>query len=184
VEVGDNVARFVRPSLTEEYSVSVDGLRQDFVLAERPAGEGKVRVELAVDGAKAEPLVNGVRLVLADGGRRLNYHQLRVADASGKELPAKMEVLSGKRLAVLLDDTAAEYPVRIDPTFSDANWMSMGGVPGAKGQVLATLVDGADNLYIGGGFTVVGDVTANYVAPVPKARIWRVDEFNSLTRDA
>ncbi len=28
-------------------------------------------------------------------------------------------------LAVLLDDADAVYPVRIDPTFSDANWIGM-----------------------------------------------------------
>jgi hypothetical protein len=32
------VARFVRPGLTEEYSLSVDGVRQGFVVAALPAG--------------------------------------------------------------------------------------------------------------------------------------------------
>src|SRR5436190_4218744 len=48
--------------------------------------------------------------------------------------------------------------------FTDANWMSMGGVPGANGTVYATVVDGSSNLYIGGNFTIVGDVFANCVA--------------------
>ena len=56
------------------------------------------------------------------------------------------------------------YPVRIDPTFSDANWISMGGLPGADSQVSAAVVDGSGNLYIGGYFTVVGDVIANHIA--------------------
>ena len=41
VAVEDKLVRFTRPGVTEEYSVSVDGLRQDFVIMERPAGEGK-----------------------------------------------------------------------------------------------------------------------------------------------
>src|ERR1044072_8450427 len=49
-------------------------------------------------------------------------------------------------------------------TFSDANWASLGGFPGANGSVRATAVDGSGNLYIGGSFTVVGDVFANSVA--------------------
>src|SRR6266487_2666369 len=64
VEVAGNVARFIRPGLTEEYRVSVDGVQQDFMIAQRPGGQGQLRVDLDVAGARAEPLVNGVRLVL------------------------------------------------------------------------------------------------------------------------
>ena len=37
-------ARFTRPGLLEEYSVSVDGVRQDFVVSQPPAGAGELRV--------------------------------------------------------------------------------------------------------------------------------------------
>src|SRR5262252_3999148 len=57
------------------------------------------------------------------------------------------------------------YPVRIDPTFSDANWISMSpGIPGADGGVYAAVVDGSGNLYIGGVFKVVGGTIANHIA--------------------
>ncbi len=49
-------------------------------------------------------------------------------------------------------------------TFSDANWISMGGVPGTDGSVAAAVVDDSGNLYIGGTFTIVGDAFANRVA--------------------
>ena len=65
----DKLARCLRPGLAEEYSVSVDGVRQDFVLMQRPDGIGALRVELDVIGAKAEALGNGARLVLAGSGR-------------------------------------------------------------------------------------------------------------------
>ncbi len=80
VNVANNVARFVRDGLTEEYSVSMDGVRQDFILQQRPDGEGELRVELDVTGATAEPLVNGVRLVLDSSKRKLAYNRLRVVD--------------------------------------------------------------------------------------------------------
>src|SRR6266550_2758544 len=48
--------------------------------------------------------------------------------------------------------------------FSDANWMSMGGLPAANGVVSAAVVDASGNLFIGGDFTIVGDVFANRVA--------------------
>src|SRR5437899_9709748 len=67
-------------------------------------------------------------------------------------------------LVVLVNDAEAVYPVRIDPTFSDANWISMGGIPGADSTVSAAVVDGSGNLYIGGSFGVVGDVLANHIA--------------------
>ena len=111
-----------------------------------------------VDGAKAEAMAGGARLVLADRGRELVYNRLKVEDARGRELPAKMEVLSTSRMIVAIDDAAAEYPVRIDPTFSDANWVSLAGLAGVNNTVDAAVVDGAGNLYIGGAFTIVGNM--------------------------
>src|SRR5439155_1362933 len=70
---------------------------------------------------------------------------------------------SESSLAVVVDDSNAVYPVRIDPTFSDANWLSMGGIPGADAAVYAAAVDGSGNLYIGGDFTVAGGVIANRI---------------------
>jgi len=187
VEVEPQRVRFLRPGLVEEYTVSADGVRQDFVVLERSmagppsqpdaggrrglgrgghefsggplspalspfvphgereamrvgsapvpgegaaAGEGGLRVELAVAGAKVEALVNGARLVLDGSGRKLAYNRLRVVDAQGRELPARMEVAAINRLALVVDDATAVYPVRIDPTFSDENWVSLGGFPG------------------------------------------------------
>ncbi len=215
VTVVGSLVRFIRPGLTEEYSASVDGVRQDFVVEQRPEGDGELRVELEVAGAKAEPLLNGARLVLDGSRRMLAYNRLRVVDATGRELPARMEVASGilpdveggilppgivaattgasgfnfekfassglsagleapalrqsgtpaaTRLAVLVDDTSAIYPVRIDPTFSDADWISMGGLPGADSLVFAAATDALGNLYIGGWFNLVGDVVANRIA--------------------
>ena len=64
-----------------------------------------------------------------------------------------MEVISTGRLAIRVDDAGAIYPVRIDPTFSDANWVSMCSFPGADGTVYAMIEDkNAGMLYIGGKF--------------------------------
>ena len=158
------LARCVRPGLTEEYSVSVDGVRQDFVLHSCPEGEGSVRVELAVEGAKAEALGDGARLVLADRGRKIAYNRLRATDAAGRELTARLEVSGTDRLALIVDDVGAAYPLRIDPTFSDENWVSMGTTRGFDGEVRAVVVDASDNLYIGGSFTVAPDIILNRIA--------------------
>ena len=181
VQAADNLVRFTRPGLIEEYSVSVDGVRQDFLVLEPPAlnsqpstpdqPAGPLRVELSVTGAWVEPRADGARLVLEGSGRQIAYSRLRATDATGKELPARIEVqppsafsLQPLALSLLVDDSAAAYPVRIDPTFSDDNWISMGGLPGANGLVRAAVTDAAGDLYIGGDFTAVGDIIANRVA--------------------
>ncbi|HOA59899.1 MAG: hypothetical protein KA191_03525 [Verrucomicrobia bacterium] len=164
VEVAGSTARFIRPGLTEEYSVSIKGVRQDFVIEQRPGGAGRLRVELGVDGARVKAAADGARLVADRSGRELTYNRLHVVDARGQELDARMEVRGESCLAVVVEDAAAVYPVRIDPVFSDANWASFGGVCGANDEVYAVAADDSGNVYIGGEFTVVGDVVANGLA--------------------
>ena len=160
-EGGPGVARYIRPGLVEEYSVSVDGVRQDFLAMDAPGGTGALRLELAVNGARVEEAADGARLVLNGSGRKLVYSRLRAVDAQGRTLPATMKMVTDRRLAVVVDDAVAVYPVRVDPTFSDANWASIGG---ANGNVYAAVVDSADNLYIGGSFSTVGGIAVANVA--------------------
>ncbi len=68
-------------------------------------------------------------------------------------------------LVVVVEDAEAVYPVRIDPTFSDANWVSLNpGVPGADSDVYAIAVDRSGNVYVGGDFGFIGTVPANFIA--------------------
>ena len=154
-------ARFARPGLCEEYSVSVDGVRQDFVVAQSPAGPGDLCVELALTGARAETGAGGVRLVLDGSGRKLAYSRLRVVDATGRELAARIEVPAPDRLAVVVADAHAVYPVRIDPTFSDADWSALGS--GMSSYVNALAVSGT-NLYVGGSFIRATNGTSTAVS--------------------
>ena len=130
VSVTGQTVRFSRPGLTEQYSVSMDGVRQDFIVEQAPCNPaaGELMVTLAVTGAGVEPAANGARLLLRESGRRIAYSRLRAVDATGAELPARFEVCTGVEatLAVVVKDAQAVYPVRIDPTFSDANWVSLG----------------------------------------------------------
>src|SRR5439155_9162432 len=88
VEVVGKLTRFVRAGLTEEYTVSMDGVRQDFVVRQRPAGTGELQVQLVVSGARVELEAGGACLVLENSGRKIAYGRLRVTDATGKELTA------------------------------------------------------------------------------------------------
>ncbi|HSH17428.1 MAG TPA: hypothetical protein VLD18_15420, partial [Verrucomicrobiae bacterium] len=154
--------------------VSMDGVRQDFIVARQPAGNGRLQLELMLTGAKAEASTKGARLVLDDSGRRLAYDRVHVVDARGTRLVAQMVVVDETRLAVLVDDAEAVYPVRIDPTFSDEDWGSMGGLLGADSYVNAAVADGFGNLYIGGNFDVVGNIRASHIAK------WDGSEWSEL----
>ena len=50
-------------------------------------------VESLATPARAEPAADGAQLVLENSGRKIAYNRLRVTDATGKELPARMEVV-------------------------------------------------------------------------------------------
>jgi hypothetical protein len=63
VSIDGKIVRFTRPGLVEEYSVSMDGIRQDFVVLERPLGAGELAVRLAVNGAHIEPAHGGLHLL-------------------------------------------------------------------------------------------------------------------------
>lgn len=177
VEMAGRLVRHVRSGLVEEYSVSADGVRQDFLVQEGPTGSGPLRVELSVVGAQAQMSASGVNLTLEGSGRGIAYSRLSVTDAAGRQLMARMEVVTPQRLAVIVEDAGAVYPVRIDPTFSDADWVSM-GVLAQPAQIHAVAVDPAGNLYVGGmNFSFVQG--ANYSPQTNIAR-WNGSEWSTL----
>lgn len=164
VKTETDVVRFIRPGVVEEYRVSVEGVRQDFIVEQRPASEGSLELRLQVSGATAQAVASGVRLVLDGSGRPLRYHRLHVTDASGKALEAVVQVTGTRELCLQVQDQSAVYPIRIDPTFSDEDWVSMGTVSGVGGNVYAAVSDGAGNLYIGGDFETAHDTKVSNIA--------------------
>src|SRR5258708_320804 len=69
VSVIGKTVRWIRPGLTEEYSVSLEGLRQDFIVERAPASvrsiqEHQLVLTLSVHGARVEAAGDGVRLML------------------------------------------------------------------------------------------------------------------------
>ena len=84
-------------------------------LASRPAGEGSLRLELQVEGARAVQEAADVVMVRA-GVPSARYAGLVVFDASGRRLPARLEG-RGERIVIDVDDHDARYPIVIDPLF-------------------------------------------------------------------
>jgi hypothetical protein len=163
-----DVVKWTRPMLVEEYRTSVDGIRQDFMVQKKPEGSGLLEVHLNVVGATVDNAKEGVSLKLTSGGRQLRYSRLKVLDARGRELAARLEATAEHRIRVQVDDMAAAYPIRIDPTYSDADWTSMGGWTmsslNGSGDIFATATDHSGNLYVGGNFTTFNGVQAGGVA--------------------
>ncbi len=76
-----------------------------------------------------------------------------------------MTPLPRNRLPIHVQDEGARYPIRIDPTFSDADWTSI-AVPGFNGSIQAAVV-GSGDLYAGGRFTTA----ANHPAAIAYAQL-------------
>jgi hypothetical protein len=165
VSATDGVVSSRRGNVGEELRTSGDGIRQDFILYQRPGGKGNLILELAVDGADARPAgTDGAIDLRLDCGRKLVYHSLRAIDATGNRLEAGFALADARRMTISVDDGNAQYPLRIDPTVSDADWVSMGGIPGVDSRVNAMVFDSAGALYVGGSFKTAGAVIANNIA--------------------
>lgn len=163
---GIGCAAVERGVVREEYFVTERGIRQDFVVTQRVEGEGALQLEIEVRGAKFEICGDAVVFQLPDGAR-YDYTHLAVFDAQGKRLPAMFESATDHSFVVHVDDRDAHYPIRIDPILSDADWMTLGGLPtGLDGNVEAMVFDPTNRvLYVGGTFTSAdGTPVANIAA--------------------
>ena len=106
--------------LTEWWVNQPGRLEQWFRLASRPeGGDGSqpLRLVMALQTGLT-PVLAGQQLQLKDaqGATRLHYDRLKVWDASGAELPARM-LLAGHTLTLAVDDAHAQYPLTIDPSW-------------------------------------------------------------------
>ncbi len=110
-----NLVLYRRGAVAEWYRNGPYGLEQGFTLAQRPAGAGPLTVALGLGGSLAARQAGSqVLFETLQGTVALRYGDLRVTDASGRELPARL-VASGDVLRLLVDDRGARYPLRIDP---------------------------------------------------------------------
>ena len=109
--------------IVEWYQNRKDGLEQGFTLTAPPGQrhEGTpLRVRLTVTGEVRPVLVDSekaLELIGGNGEHWLRYDHLMATDASGRELQARFQA-DGKQISLLIDDTNAVYPLRIDPLFT------------------------------------------------------------------
>jgi hypothetical protein len=146
-----NRVEYRRGEVTEWYTNGPLGLEQGFTVDRRPAGGGPLTLALALSGALArDASATGTEARFGP----LAYRGLVVNDATGRLLPARLALASG-RLSIRVDDADAAYPVRIDPFFQLAKLTASDGVDGdALGYSIAvdgdTVVAGAPGATVGG----------------------------------
>ncbi len=113
------------------------GMRQNFLLDYKPAGLGPLRLKIHTKGSLFPEDKGNNAIVLAEKNpvtglmqTRVWYKDLLVLDASGEEIPARMEVgepeydsTQGEWLAmidIVVEDGGASYPLLIDPISTTA----------------------------------------------------------------
>ena len=126
-EASDRI-EIIRPGLVEWFVNRPSGLEHGYTLTSALSGRAAdlpLRLEMTLEGDLDGRITeDGRHVTLHDesGKEILRYEKLKVWDATGRELIARM---TGEKrlLAVEVDDTGAVYPLTIDPTFVQRNYL-------------------------------------------------------------
>jgi MYXO-CTERM domain-containing protein len=142
-----------RSGIVEWWENRRDGFEQGWTIDSKPAGDGRLTLEVAVEGADVEVEPEGRWAVFEDGGRTWRYDKLRAWDADGERLEAHMEPTDGG-LRVRVDDEHATYPVAVDPLVSSSTWSDESDLKtGLMGRDVAAAGDinndGLEDLVVG-----------------------------------
>ena len=184
-QAGQTVTYHWNEHLREWWINQDTGLEQWFQVGRRPAGlspEQPLTVEMAIHGNLHGAVAGEAIAFMDDAGKTVfTYDRLKVWDASGQALPARMGV-ENRTLTLTVIDTGAVYPLTIDPVIA---------VPGAYLKAhnadafdrfgSAVAVDG-DILVIGAPFedgnatTVDGDAGNNTAADAGAAYVFVRDD--------
>lgn len=142
--------RFNYAAFTIEYINNKEGLRQNFIIKEKPAGNENLELLLETTGDLSAVIAdNALQFKDRNGSARLFYTDLNVWDANHRAVPATMEMQDNNMLAIVVKDREATYPLTIDPINKTPEWTTSadGILPALVGQLAV------DAAY---GFTVTG----------------------------
>jgi hypothetical protein len=148
-------------TIDEWYVNGPSGLEQGFNVTPPQSGPGgSLTVALALGGnlmATVNGAGNGLTLATPDGSTVLGYNGLVAYDATGKTLPASLEVQTiggSQELLIHVNDAGAHGPITIDPFVQDAKLTASDGAAGD---------DFGSSVAISGNTIVVGVPNANTV---------------------
>jgi hypothetical protein len=165
-----NRVQYQRGALTEWYVNGPVGLEQGFTVQNRPGlSNGQpLTIALALEGSLVAVVDAGkTALTLNDpeGHAQLHYSGLSAHDATGRNLPAWLEIKDAQ-LLLKTDDAQARYPVVIDPFVQSAELTASDG---AVNEELGASVSVSGNTVVAGapGCSGCGFVGAAYVFTMP-----------------
>lgn len=143
-------------SLDIEYVNNSRGLRQNFIINQKPSGTEKLALKIQIESDLSAKETSTNNLILFDKKNekdvKLIYDELKVWDANNNALSAEMKVNpSTKIITITVDDKNAVYPITIDPLNRTPEWGTSadGILPG----LLTNLQLQVGTMY---GFTVAG----------------------------
>lgn len=135
-----------RNGVTEWYVNDESGIEQGFVIGEPPPGAGHAGplvLEMDLGGTLSSRLDEARQAILfstENGEEVVRYSKLIVTDAVGTELPARLR-LNASRLAIVIDDEDASYPITVDPLLTSPAWTITGNFLDSLGISVATAGD-------------------------------------------
>ena len=148
-----------RVGIDEWYLTDERGIEQGFTIeagsleaasapAPAPADRAPLVLEMALGGdllAYPDAARTSILFRTTSGRPALRYGGLRAEDATGRQLPAWMDVRPGTasdqsadaapaeaRLRILVDDRGATYPITIDPLLTSPDWSVVPAQAGAE----------------------------------------------------
>jgi hypothetical protein len=168
----DNYLRYDYDKYSIEYVSGKSGLRQNFIINEKPTDREQLMVNINVAGSLNPSVMNTgtMSLKAADGSTIIEYDQLVVWDANNNKLHAYMAQNGRSGFSIVVDDKNAVYPVTIDPLTHASEWStSANGVLPALLTNLQLQVDAMYGYKVAGLGDVNGDGYDDVAVSAPAA---------------
>ncbi|MFI5171106.1 MAG: FG-GAP-like repeat-containing protein [Chitinophagales bacterium] len=110
-----NTLNYYHDNLDVQYINTATGMRQNFIVNNKPEGTGNLSIRLKIKSDKLLIGCSGNTMFASDEfSVKYNYTDLKVWDANNNSLLARMELMNNE-LALIVDDENAVYPITIDP---------------------------------------------------------------------
>jgi len=119
-----NRIEYAYGDLREWYVNAESGVEQGFTIEHRPEGEGPLFIEGVWEGSlqgRWDEECDAIGFYTSQGAEVFRYAELVAMDATGRELPSDLQLL-GNRIRLEVNDSAAAYPLTIDPIMTAPAW--------------------------------------------------------------
>lgn len=159
MNASENNLTYAYGNYSVEYVNDATGLRQNFIIDQKPQGVNDLRVLMNFTG-DLQPVLNDQQISLKNkaGKTFLQYDGLKVWDANHHALDARIEMMNNNAIALVVNDKHAVYPVTIDPLTHSPEWVT--SADGVLPSLLTNLQLQVDALY-GYNVTGLGDINAD-----------------------